>query len=312
MSWLVTGGAGYIGAHVVRQMITEGEGVVVLDDLSSGNLSNVPRGVEIIVDSISNQKSLQSKLMSFQFSGIINLAGLKSVAESELIPEKYEDVNFLGVQNLLKIANNLGVKFFIQSSTAAVYGNSKNGYVSEGDSFNPISQYGKTKVRAEKALFDAIDQDTLSGVALRYFNVLGSAEEKLKDKSKANILPMVLDELARNHSPKIFGDDYPTKDGTCIRDYVHVQDIARAHVLAVRQLKLKKIPSAINIGTGTGYSVREVIDEILRQKSSALEPVVVNRRKGDPAVLVAKVDLAARELGFRAEKSLKDMVSSSI
>ena len=312
MSWLVTGGAGYIGAHVVRQMIAEGEGVVVLDDLSSGNLSNVPRGVEIIVDSISNQKSLQSKLMSYRFSGIINLAGLKSVAESELIPEKYEDVNFLGVQNLLKIANNIGVKFFIQSSTAAVYGNSKNGYVSEGDSFNPISQYGKTKVRAERALFDAIDQDALSGVALRYFNVLGSAEERLKDKSKANILPMVLDELARNHSPKIFGDDYPTKDGTCIRDYVHVQDIARAHVLAVRQLKLKKIPSAINIGTGTGYSVREVIDEILRQKSSALEPVVVNRRKGDPAVLVAKVDLAARELGFRAEKSLKDMVSSSI
>ena len=312
MSWLITGGAGYIGAHVVRQMITAGEEVVILDDLSSGNISTVPKGVEIVIGSITKKDIVELTLKKYKISGIINLAGLKSVTESEEIPEKYEDVNVHGVEILLEVARRFGIEFFIQSSSAAVYGNSQQGFVSEEDELSPISKYGKTKASAESALIAAINRDILRGVSLRYFNVLGASEKALKDKSKANILPMVLEKLLVNEPPKIFGDDYPTKDGTCIRDYVHVQDIARAHVLAVRQLTLKKIPSAINIGTGIGYSVREVMNEILKQTSSKLEPVVVSRRTGDPAVLVAKVDLAAKELGFRAEKLLSEMISSSI
>ena len=312
MSWLITGGAGYIGAHVVRQMITAGEEVVILDDLSFGNISTVPKDVEIVIGSITKKDFVELTLKKYKISGIINLAGLKSVTESEVIPEKYEEINVHGVEILLEVAKRFGIEFFIQSSSAAVYGNSQQGFVSEEDELSPISQYGKTKSHAESALTTAINHDILRGVSLRYFNVLGARENALQDKSKANILPMVLENLSVNEPPKIFGDDYPTKDGTCVRDYVHVEDIARAHVLAVKELKSRTLPVAINIGTGTGYSVREVMNEILKQTSSRLEPVVVSRRTGDPAVLVAKVDLATKELGFRAQKSLSEMISSSI
>jgi len=312
MSWLITGGAGYIGAHVVRQMIAAGEEVVILDDLSLGNISTVPKGVEIVIGSITNKKFVELVIKKYKISGIINLAGLKSVTESELIPEKYGDINVHGVEILLEVAKRFEIEFFIQSSSAAVYGNSQQGFVSEDDELSPISKYGKTKASAESVLTAAINRDILRGVSLRYFNVLGASEKALKDKSKANILPMVLEKLSVNEPPKIFGDDYPTKDGTCIRDYVHVEDIARAHVLAVKELKLRNLPVAINIGTGIGYSVREVMNEILKQTSSKLEPVVVSRRTGDPAILVAKIELARKELEFSAEKSLSQMISSSI
>jgi len=152
----------------------------------------------------------------------------------------------------------------------------------------------------------------LVGVSLRYFNVLGSATSELKDRSSANIVPMVLESLSMNKAPRIFGNDYTTHDGTCIRDYVHVEDIARAHALAVMKLRTSNFPKAINIGTGTGYSVREIMTEILKQTGSMLEPIVVERRQGDPAMLVAKVQLAKDVLGFEAKKTLEEMIASSI
>jgi UDP-glucose 4-epimerase len=312
MVWLVTGGAGYIGAHVVRELIALEEKVLVLDDLSSGSQSNIPKNVDFVKGSIADTDILHSTMSRYQVSGIINLAGLKSVEESEMEPEKYESINHLGVQKLINSAKLFDVKYFIQSSTAAVYGNSPAGFVSETDELFPISPYGKTKSRAEDALNEAIDSNSLVGVSLRYFNVLGSSTPELKDRSTANIVPMVLESLSTNKAPRIFGDDYTTHDGTCIRDYVHVEDIARAHALAVMKLRTSNLPKAINIGTGTGFSVREIMTEILKQSHSTLEPVVVERRQGDPPMLVAKVRLAKDVLGFEAKKTLEEMIASSI
>ena len=312
MSWLVTGGAGYIGAHVIRELISANEEVVVLDDLSTGIIASIPKNIEFIEGSITDSKVIKATLDKYAISGIMNLAALKSVAESELYPEKYESINHLGVKNLIDSAKLSDVKYFIQSSTAAVYGNSPAGFVSETDELFPISPYGKTKSSAEEVLNEAIDSNLLVGVSLRYFNVLGSATPELKDRSTANIVPMVLESLSANKAPRIFGDDYTTDDGTCIRDYVHVEDIARAHALAVMKLRTRNLPKAINIGTGTGYSVREIMTEILNQTGSSLEPEVSARRLGDPARLVAKVDLAKKELDFTAQKTLEEMIASSI
>jgi len=312
MTWLVTGGAGYIGAHVIRELVSANEEVVVLDDLSTGIIAIIPKNIEFIEGSITDSKVVKATLEKYSISGIINLAALKSVAESELYPEKYESINHLGVSTLIEESKRFGVKYFIQSSTAAVYGNSKSGFVSESDELIPISQYGLTKSKAEDALSEAIDSKFLRGVSLRYFNVLGSATSELKDRSSANIVPMVLESLSMNKAPRIFGNDYTTHDGTCIRDYVHVEDIARAHALAVMKLRTSNFPKAINIGTGTGYSVREIMTEILKQTGSMLEPIVVERRQGDPAMLVAKVQLAKDVLGFEAKKTLEEMIASSI
>ncbi len=312
MTWLVTGGAGYIGAHVIRELVSAKEEIIILDDLSTGIIANVPKNIELIEGSITDAKVVQATLEKYSISGVINLAALKSVAESELYPEKYESVNHVGVRTLIEESKKFGVKYFIQSSTAAVYGNSKSGYVSEGDETIPISQYGLTKNKAEDALNEALDSKFLKGVSLRYFNVLGSATPELRDRSTANIVPMVLESLSINKAPTIFGDDYNTHDGTCIRDYVHVEDIARAHALAAIKLRTSSLPKAINIGTGKGFSVREVMTEILKQISSGLEPTVIERRQGDPAILVAKIQLAKTVLGFEAKKTLKEMLTSSI
>ena len=310
--WLVTGGAGYIGSHVVLKMKEAGFEVLILDNLSSGLTERIPVGVKLIKGDICDFDLVSKILLENKVEGIINLAALKSVQESKQIPEEYERINHIGTKILVDCANMAGVKIFIQSSTAAVYGKSDSGLVSEKSKLNPISPYGESKLLAEREVERFIDENGRRGTSLRYFNVLGSESLLLKDNSKANVVPMVLEALAKGAAPQIFGGDYQTKDGTCIRDYIHVSDIARAHVLAAKRLKQGSLPGAINIGTGEGYSVREIMSEIIRQCNSKLSPVVVGRREGDPAKLVAAVDLAIEALGFTASCSLKEMISSSI
>jgi len=312
MSWLVTGSSGYIGQHVVQQLLLNGFEVIGLDSRPNSNSSLFVGKFKSIVGDICNPELISEILNTHAIVGIINLAALKSVEESIGKPDLYEKVNFTGVKNLLSAAESAGVKYFIQSSTAAVYGSSEDGYVDELSPTTPISPYGATKRMAEDALKQAVSRGKLRATSLRYFNVIGSISPELKDSSTANIVPKVLAALAKGEPPKVFGDDYPTPDGTCVRDYVHVADIAQAHVLAAQALMKTALPAAINIGTGRGYSVREMMNEILVQKGSSLAPEILPRRPGDPSMLVARVDLAAEVLGFKAEKGLQEMVASAI
>lgn len=312
MSWLVTGASGYIGQHVAQELLAYDFHVIGMD------LNALPKDSPLIdklifeIGDVCDENFISELFKAHPVEGIINLAALKSVEESIQKPEVYENVNYIGVKNLLRVAKTYGINYFIQSSTAAVYGASEDGFVDEESPTNPISPYGLTKLKAEFAVVEAAREGALRATALRYFNVIGAASPTMKDKSKANIIPKVLAELAKGQSPKIFGDDYPTPDGTCVRDYVHVVDLARAHVFAVQALRAETLPSAINIGTGQGYSVREIMDEILTQKGSLLVPEVHPRRPGDPSSLVARVDLAKNILNFHAEKGLSEMIASAI
>lgn len=312
MAWLVTGSSGYIGQHVVEQFLSSGLEVIGLDSKKCPIGSPFSDTFKFYLGDICDQIFVSKVLKKESIVGIVNLAALKSVEESLYKPDLYEKVNHVGVEVLLSEAMKAGVKYFIQSSTAAVYGTSSSGYVDESSPTVPISPYGKTKLRAEAALQAKIREGAIRGTSLRYFNVIGSSRPELKDSSKANIVPMVLAALNAGQSPKIFGDDYETRDGTCVRDYVHVSDLARAHVLAARTVQEMDLPGAINIGTGQGYSVREIMQEILIQKGSSLAPVIEPRRQGDPPMLVATVKLAQEVLGFRAQKVLSEMVSSAI
>jgi len=311
MTWLITGGAGYIGGHLVKTMIESGYEVVAFDNFSSGIRERLSKAIPIVVGDIRDEETIEDALKNFKVSGIINLAALKSVSESQVIPEKYESVNHLGVKILLRCAVKLGVTRFIQSSSAAVYGHSQYGVVNEESELHPISPYGVTKLAAEQEVSKFIGKGHGQAVSLRYFNVVGSRNKSLKDLGVTNLFPLILKNISEKISPTIFGNDYPTFDGTCVRDYVHVEDIARAHVLTVKSLESRQVSPQINIGTGLGYSVKEVITELLLANKSDLEPRMVARRKGDPAILIADPQLAATEIGFRAQKTLREMVETT-
>ncbi len=308
----MTGGAGYIGSHVVRALLESKYQIVVIDDLSNGKLERIPEGTEFYKESISSEEFLRGLFSREKISAVINLAAFKSVEESFQNPKKYKDINVDAMGTLLQVSIDAGTKVFVQSSSASVYGGSKNVYVDESEPLKALSPYGQSKIDSEELLNKAIQSGVIKGTSLRYFNVAGSKLPILRELNGANIIPVVLSRLATDQEPLIFGNDYPTPDGTCVRDYIHVEDIARAHVLAVDVLLERQIAQAINIGTGRGYSVMELLMEILRQKKSTSIPLISQRRQGDPAMLVAKVELAKKELGFVAQKTLGEMVASSI
>jgi UDP-glucose 4-epimerase len=268
--------------------------------------------IQFLEGSITEIDFLDSIIGKTKPEAIINLAGLKSVAESQRIPEEYFRVNHKGVENLLDIAIRYGVSYFVQSSTAAVYGGSKNSIVSESEVVKAISVYGESKLMAEKAVSKFIDERKIRATNLRYFNVIGSSDPVLQERTGDNIVPVVVRAIHENKAPYILGTDYSTKDGTCIRDYIHVVDVALAHIQAINALQSGQVSKAINIGTGVGYSVREIISEITTQMNSSLLPIEMPRREGDPAVIIANSDLAKTEIGFHAKFSLKDMISTSI
>lgn len=312
MTWLITGGAGYIGAHVVRAMTEAGERAVVYDDLSTGVAERVPRGVPLVVGSTLDADRVARTLAEHEVTGVVHLAAKKQVGESVDRPLLYYRENVEGLRVLLEAVTAAGVGAFVFSSSAAVYGMPDVDLVTEETPCVPMSPYGETKLAGEW-LVRATGRATGTATAsLRYFNVAGAASPELADVGAFNLIPMVFERLTENAPPRIFGDDYPTPDGTCIRDYIHVVDLAEAHVAAARALLSSPgLDLTLNIGRGEGVSVREMIDTINAVTGYDSPPTVTPRRPGDPARVVASADRIATELGWKAKHDVHDMVTSA-
>jgi len=311
MTWLITGGAGYIGSHVVNSFVQAEIPVAVLDDFSSGLQSRCPGGIKIFDSDICDPREVQLIFDSIELSGVIHCAAKKSVEESFSIPAVYEKINVSGTANLLETSKKSGIKNFVYSSSAAVYGNQEQKIVSEEVVCKPVSPYGQTKLAAENLVTKA-GQQGLNVCSLRYFNVAGAANKSLSDTSIDNLFPIVLHQLLEGKQPHIFGSDYDTPDGTCIRDFVHIDDLAKVHKEIALQLANRKVPSVINVGTGRGISVKEVIEAITKALNSRIVPILDERRPGDIGQLVADVHLLERTLGHVPTKGLHEIVSSLV
>ena len=315
MTWLVTGGAGYIGSHVVEAMRGAGETVVVLDDLSSGDADRVA-GVPTVVGSVLDAAVVRQVIREHEVDGVVHLAAKKQVEDSVRRPLHYYHQNVEGLRVLLQEVVSAGVGSFVFSSSAAVYGAPDVDLVREDTDCRPVNPYGRTKLIGEQLLTEVAGATGLRHVSLRYFNVAGAARPELADRGAANLVPMVFERLTARKAPRIFGDDHPTPDGTCIRDFIHVADIASAHVAAARALGDGRVQTlTANIGRGEGVSVREMIATIRRVTCTADQPwaapVVEPRRAGDPARVVASADVINDVLGWQAAHGLEGMVASA-
>lgn len=313
MSWLVTGGAGYVGAHVVREMAAAGERLVVLDDLSTGSSARLPDGVPLEKGSSLDRGRLDRVMREHEISGVIHIAARKQVGESVERPLDYYRENVEGLRTVLEASAAAGVRSFLFSSSAAVYGTPEVDLVTEDTPCAPMSPYGETKLAGEWLVRAAGRAHGMATVCLRYFNVAGAAVPELADEGVFNLIPMVFDRLSRGEAPVIFGDDYPTADGTCERDFVHVEDVATAHLAAARRLASDpETRLVLNIGRGEGASVARMAEVILEVTGRrGVRPEVVARRPGDPARVIAAADRARRELDWSARYGVRDMVESA-
>ena len=300
-SILVTGGAGYIGSHVVRQLGEAGENIVVLDNMSTGFPDSVLYGT--LIEGDTGDKALVSKIMAeHHVDTVIHFAAHTIVPESVADPLKYYGNNTCNSRNLLECSSNAGVKNFIFSSTAAVYGIPQTDFATEDTQLAPINAYGTSKLMTEWMLRDLAFASDMKYVALRYFNVAGSDPEARIGQStkKATLLIKVACEAAVGKRPgvSIFGTDYPTPDGTGLRDYIHVEDLADAHLKALDYLRNQGESTTLNCGYGHGFSVREVLDSVQRVHGAPLNITEEPRRAGDPPILIAKADKIRKVLGW--------------
>jgi UDP-glucose 4-epimerase len=315
MTWLITGGAGYIGAHVVESTIASGRDNVVLDDLSTGIASRLEPGIPLVQISLQNASDLDRVFNDAEITGVLHLAAKKRVGESVERPDYYWQENVVGLQNLLDAMKRHSVKNFVFSSSAAVYGQPDvpvGTLITEDVECNPINPYGATKLEGEVLSAAMAESDGLKVAALRYFNVAGAGRPELGDQYIFNLVPIVFDALDRGEQPMVFGDDYSTPDGSCIRDYVHVQDLAEAHVAAMDFVENSEPGfTAINIGTGKGASVFEVLNMMQEVTGREISPIHADRRAGDPTALVADVSKAKEVLNWSSSRDLNDIVSSA-
>lgn len=314
MSILVTGGAGYIGSHVVRLLEQRGESVIVVDDFSSGLRSRVS-GVVVELDLAAADATsrLVDVMRAHDVSEVVHLAALKDVAESVAEPERYYRVNVAGLGHLLEAMRRVLVDRLVFSSSAAVYGAVQDVVVTERTPCSPINPYGQTKLIGEWMIGAAHDAWGLQAISLRYFNVAGAGWDDLSDTAAKNLIPIVVDRVRRGESTVVFGDDHDTPDGTCIRDYVHVADLARAHLAAVDTLRSDTgFAGPVNIGTGNGASVREVVTQVSNALGRPATLRFDDARAGDPAAVVADPSVAAEHLGWRAQHGLDAIVRSAV
>ncbi|WP_022882566.1 UDP-glucose 4-epimerase GalE [Gryllotalpicola ginsengisoli] len=312
MAWLVTGGAGYIGAHVVLALRDAGLEVVVVDDLSSGHREFVPEGVPFVEASILDAAALDGLFAQHPIDGVIHVAGYKYAGESVKRPLHTYAQNVTGTATLLAAMEKAAVDKIVFSSSAATYGTPDVDLVTESTPTRPESPYGESKLIGEWLLADQGRAVGLKHTSLRYFNVVGSGTRELRDTSPFNLFPLVFRALKAGQAPKIFGDDYPTPDGTAVRDYVHVADLARSHVAAARRLAAgEPVERIYNLGSGEGSSVREIMDAMARGTGIDFTPEIAPRRAGDPARIVAAGALAARDLDWKMTHTLDEMVRSA-
>ncbi|MFZ0530044.1 MAG: UDP-glucose 4-epimerase GalE [Propionicimonas sp.] len=312
-NWLVTGGAGYIGAHVTRALQRRGLGPVVLDNLSSGLATFVPAGVPFIEADILDTDAVTAALTDHGCTGVIHVAGYKYAGVSVQRPLHTYAQNVTGTASVLAAMDAAGVRQLVFSSSAAVYGTPVTELVTEDSPNRPESPYGESKLIGEWLINDvARASEGFRGVSLRYFNVVGSATDEVYDASPHNLFPLVIEALLAGRTPRINGDDYATPDGTCVRDYVHVGDLADAHVVAALALaEGRPLRPAYNLGSGDGLSVRQIMDAMARVTGIDFTPELAPRRPGDPARIVAAGTAAAADLDWKMSYSVDEMVASA-
>ena len=313
---LITGGAGYIGSILTAYMLDQGYEVVVLDDLSVGKLHNVDKRAKFIQGSILSKQSLQEALVGIDL--VIHCAAKSLVGESVEKPDLYHQVNIESTKLLLSVMKELNVLNIIFSSSCAVYGEPERLPISEQTLCEPVSPYGATKLACDNLLAD----ETLNGLAaisFRYFNVGGSYKTSLGNwinetrDVETHLIPILIKQLASKEQDgtiKVFGDKWPTPDGSCIRDFLHIVDLAKAHLLAIEQLKVGE-HKIYNLGAGHGSSVFEVINTAQQVTARSIKTLIVEPRSGDPAVLLADIEKAGTELNWQPQFTLKDIVASS-
>jgi UDP-glucose 4-epimerase len=313
MSWLVTGGAGYIGSHVVRALVAEGIDCVVFDDLSTGHREFVPTSVPLVVGNTVDRDLVQATMTEHGVTGVVHLGAFKYAAVSVAEPLHTYTQNVTGMITLLQAMAAVGVSKIVFSSSAAVYGTPDTDLVTEQSPTRPESPYGESKLIGEWLLRDQARADlSLAHTSLRYFNVVGSGDRTLRDTSPHNLFPIIFDRLVAGQVPYINGSDYPTPDGTCIRDYIHVADLAVSHVAAATALAAgRSLEPVYNLGSGTGVSVRQIMDAVARVTGMDFTPETRDRRPGDPAIIVATGELAARDLDWIMRHTLDAMVASA-
>jgi UDP-glucose 4-epimerase len=311
MTWLVTGGAGYIGSHVVRALLDADLRTVVLDDLSTGHSDFVPHNVPFVRGSILDGALLLDAFAEHQVTGVIHVAGFKYAGVSVTQPLHTYQQNVTGTATLLAAMESRGIDRVVFSSSAAVYGTPPTDVVTEDTPKNPRSPYGESKLIGEWLLADQGVARGLRHTSLRYFNVVGSGDPALYDSSPHNLFPLVFTALIEGRTPRINGDDYATPDGTNVRDYIHVADLALSHVAAAQRLDAgEPLEPAYNLGSGSGSSVGEIMTAVADATGIAFTPEIGPRRPGDPDRIVASGELAARDLGWQMRHSLREMVES--
>jgi len=309
---MVTGGAGYIGAHVVRALLDAGLDTVVVDDLSSGHESFVPSGIPFVHGTILDGGMLVDTIDKHDVTGVIHVAGFKYAGVSVQRPLHTYEQNVTAMAVLLAAMEDRGVDRIVFSSSAAVYGTPPTELVTESTPKDPQSPYGESKLIGEWLLRDQAIAAGLRHTSLRYFNVVGSGDPTLYDTSPHNLFPLVFAALLEGRTPRINGNDYDTPDGTNVRDYIHAADLAISHVAAARRLDAgEPLEPAYNLGSGNGQSVGDIMRAMAAVTGIPFDPIIGPRRAGDPAQIVAQGDLAARDLDWRMRHSLEDMVESA-
>jgi UDP-glucose 4-epimerase len=308
---LVTGGAGYIGSVVASQLVAAGHETVVLDDLSKGHRGAVPEGTRLIHWDLMDA-GFVDEMLSEGFDGVLHFAALSLVGESVEQPERYYRNNVCGTLNLLEAMREAGIGRLVFSSTAAVYGEPEEVPIRETAPTLPTNPYGSSKLAVDRLIGAVSEARGLAATSLRYFNVAGASGRFGEDHHpETHLIPLVLKAAAGGSSVKIFGTDYPTRDGTAVRDYIHVEDLGRAHLLALEAAEPGE-HRVYNLGNGAGFSVREVVEATRRVTGESIDAVESPRRAGDPPALVASSEQIRAGLGWEPEKpDLEAMISDA-